>query len=101
MFRAVFVASTQVVLALVAAAVLPLAAVGADGSVKIKFKLEGKAPTPDKLVIDKDGAFCGPKMLVDESIKIGSDGAIENIVMYMFTSATKKAPDSKAAVEAL
>ena len=89
------------VFALFAAAVLPLAAFGADGNVKLKFTLEGKAPTPAKLVIGKDAAFCGPKMLVDESIKIGSGGGVQNIVMYMFTSPTKKAPVGKSAVEAL
>lgn len=87
--------------ALLCAAVLPLAASAADGTVKIKFTLEGKAPTPDKLTIDKDAAFCAPKMLVDESIKIGSGGGVQNIVMYMFTTATKKAPDGKAAIAAL
>lgn len=89
-------------LPLFCAAVLPLAAVAADGTIKVKFKLEGKAPTPDKLTITKDAAFCGPKMLVDESLKVNEkNSGVQNIVMYMFTSPTKKAPENKAAVEAL
>jgi hypothetical protein len=88
-------------LALFAAAVLPLVAYGADGTIKITFKLDGKAPTPEKLTVDKDVGFCGPKMLVDESLKVGSDGGVQNIAMYMFTTATKKAPANQAALEAL
>lgn len=88
-------------LSLVALCALPVAAFAADGSIKVNFKLEGTAPTPAKLAVDKDAAFCGPKGLVDETIKVGPKNGIQNIVMYMFTTTTKKAPESKAALEAL
>ncbi len=86
---------------LLAALALPLSGFAADGSLKIKFTLEGKAPTPAKLNVDKDKEFCGPKMLVDESIKIGAGNAIQNIVMYMYVAPMKKAPESAAAMAAL
>ena len=88
-------------LLLAAVLALPLTLSAADGSVKVKFKLDGKAPTPAKLKIDKDVEFCGPKMLVDEAVKVGADGSIQNVVMYMYVAPGKKAPESAAATAAL
>lgn len=87
--------------ALAAALLLPSLASAADGSIKLKFKLDGAAPMPAKLKIDKDAAFCGPKGLVDESIKVGKDGALQNVVVYMYVAPGKKAPQSAAALAAL
>ncbi|QDU31629.1 hypothetical protein ETAA8_67890 [Anatilimnocola aggregata] len=87
--------------AIVAAILLPTFALAADGSIKIKFKLDGEAPKPAKLTIDKDPAFCGPKMLVDESIKVGKDNALQNVVMYLYLAPGTKAPESAAALAAL
>jgi hypothetical protein len=80
---------------------LPLTLSAADGSLKIKFKFDGKAPTPAKLKIDKDVEFCGPKMLTDESVKVGADGGLQNVVMFMYVAPGKKAPESAAATAAL
>jgi hypothetical protein len=80
---------------------LPMAASAADGSLKVKFKVGGMAPPPTKLVIDKDADFCGPKMLVDESLKVGPGGELQNIVMWMYVAPGKKAPAGAAAVAAL
>lgn len=88
-------------LAAAAALLLPSLVSAADGSIKIKFVLDGKAPTPAKLTISKDPEFCGPKMLVDESLKVGKEGGIQNIAMYLYLAPGTKAPESKAAVEAL
>ncbi|WP_254506613.1 hypothetical protein [Anatilimnocola floriformis] len=90
----------HVVTLLVVAAVAS-SAFAADGSLKATFKLTGTAPTPAKLKIDKDPEFCGPKMLVDESIKVGASGELQNVVMYMYLAAGKKAPESAAATAAL
>jgi hypothetical protein len=80
---------------------IPAAAFAADGSIKIKFTLDGKAPAPAKIIPDKDVAFCGPKMLVNESLKIGKDGGIQNVAMYLYLAPGTKAPESSAAVAAL
>ncbi|WP_425616863.1 hypothetical protein NA78x_000524 [Anatilimnocola sp. NA78] len=93
--------STRSFAAVVAAILLPAVALAADGSIKIKFKLDGEAPKPAKLTINKDPEFCGPKMLVDESIKVGKDNALQNIVMYLYVAPGTKAPESAAAVAAL
>lgn len=86
---------------LVAVFALPLTLSAADGSFKVKFKLDGKAAAPAKLKVDKDVEFCGPKMLVDESVKVGADNSIQNVVMYMYVAPGKKAPESAAAMAAL
>lgn len=85
----------------IAVMAMPAFVSAADGSLKVKFKLGGAAPTPAKLKIDKDGDFCGPKMLVDESIKVGASGELQNIVMWMYVAPGKKAPESAGAVAAL
>lgn len=81
--------------------VVPTITSAADGSLKIKFKIDGDAPKPAKLTITKDAGFCGPKMLVDESIKVGKDGGVQNIIVYMYVAPGKKAPESAAALAAL
>ena len=84
---------------IIAAVALP--AFAADGSLKAKFKISGTAPKPAKLTIDKDPEFCGPKMLVDESIKVGANGELQNVVMYLYVAPGKKAPEGAAATAAL
>lgn len=94
---------SRTMLSLVAAAALlvPSLASAADGSIKIKFVLDGEAPKASKLAITKDAEFCGPKMLVDESLSVGKDKGIRNIAMYLYLAPGTKAPESKAAVEGL
>ena len=70
----------------------------ADGSLKIKFTLDDQAPKPKAV---PGAGFCGPKMLVDESLVIGPKKEIQNIVMWMWTTKDMKAPDSPAAIKAL
>ena len=89
------------IVALIAIVALATPLFAADGSLKAKFKLTGMAPTPARLKIDKDVDFCGPKMLVDESIKVGASGELQNIVMWMYLAPGKKAPESAAATAAL
>jgi hypothetical protein len=88
-------------LALAAALLAPAFSSAADGTIKIKFKLDGTAPKPGKLMITKDPEFCGPKMLVDESLSVGKDNGIRNIAMYLYLAPGTKAPESTAAVSAL
>ena len=92
---------TRRLFTLLAIAALATPALAADGSLKLKFKLGGTPPTPAKLKIDKDVDFCGPKMLVDESIKVGASGELQNVVMWMYVAPGKKAPESTGAIAAL
>lgn len=62
------------------------------GNVKIKFSYEDKDFAAKKLVPDKDVAFCGPKMLKDESLVVGKDGGLQNVVVYLLPAVGKKVP---------
>ena len=60
-------------------------AAGGVGSLKIKFVYGGTAPAPSKLAIAgmTDAAFCGKHPLVDESLVVGDDGGLANVVVYL------------------
>ena len=91
----------RVFASLVALAILaPALTFAADGTVKIKFTLDGAVPTPPKIKQDKDVAFCGPKMLVDEGLVVGKEKGIQNIFVYL-TASGAMAPKSEAALKAL
>ncbi|HTN77581.1 MAG TPA: carboxypeptidase regulatory-like domain-containing protein [Pirellulaceae bacterium] len=63
------------------------------GNVTGKFTFDGTAPKPAALKIDKDPATCGKHGLVDESLVIGKDGGIANIVVGLFLKAGAKKPE--------
>lgn len=79
-------------------AVLALAAATATtasaGNLKGKFVLDGKAPAPSKLKVDKDAAVCAPGGMapVDESLVVGEDGGIANIVVALYLKPGAKKP---------
>jgi hypothetical protein len=53
------------------------------GTLRGTFKFVGTPPTPGKLNVDKDTEVCGKGQgIVDNSLVIGSDGGISNIVVY-------------------
>jgi len=53
------------------------------GTLRGTFKYAGTAPTPGKLNVDKDTEVCGKGQgILDNSLVIGSDGGIANIVLY-------------------
>jgi plastocyanin len=58
-----------------------------------RFVLEGNAPSPSRLNVDKDQAVCGAHQLFDESIVIGKDRGIANVVIYV---TTRKIPINKS-----
>lgn len=71
------------------------------GNLTAKFVVSGKAPTPTKLVINKDEAFCGKHKLVDESIVVGKDGELANVVVFLAPAIGQKVPANPALTKAL
>ena len=63
------------------------------GNVKGKFTFDGTAPTPAAIKVDKDPAVCGKHGLVDESVVVGKDGGIANVVVALYLKAGAKKPD--------
>ncbi|HUE69982.1 MAG TPA: hypothetical protein VMP01_03765 [Pirellulaceae bacterium] len=66
------------------------------GNLKMKFLLGGKAPTPPKLDITKDQAFCGMHNLVNERLTVGKGGELANVVVYLQAKPAKIHPDYQA-----
>ena len=53
------------------------------GNARGNFKYVGTPPTPGKLSVDKDPEVCGKGGgIADNSLLVGSDGGIANIVLY-------------------
>ena len=63
------------------------------GNLKMKFVVDGKAPTPVKLDITKDQAFCGVHGLVNERITVGKNGELANVVVYLQAAPKPIHPD--------
>lgn len=51
-------------------------------TLKGRFVLDGKAPAPEKIIPDRDKEVCGKHELVRESLVVGSDGGIQNVVIW-------------------
>lgn len=60
------------------------------GNLKGQFIYKGTAPTPTKLNITKDVDVCTKPNPVDESILVGSNGGIKNVVVYLVPARGKK-----------
>jgi hypothetical protein len=76
---------------LLAVAVLAVSAQAAEwGTLKGQFIYDGKAPAPAKLSITKDAQVCGKHNLVDESLLVGPNGGIKNVVVYIRPARGKK-----------
>jgi plastocyanin len=82
----------------------PKAAAAASGESEMKrldgwatltgrFVLDGSAPSPARVNVDKDQAVCGAHQLFDESIVIGKDNGIANVAIYV---TTRKIPINKS-----
>ena len=67
------------------------------GTLKGKFVFDGPIPTPAKLDVNKDVEVCGKHNLVDETLLVGADGGIANVVVYVRTKGVKVHPDVQAA----
>lgn len=62
------------------------------GNLTAKFVVTGKAPTPAKLDVNKDQQFCGKHGLVDETVVVGKDGGLANVVVYLTPAIGQKVP---------
>lgn len=66
------------------------------GTLTGKFTYGGAAPTPTKLTITKDVEVCGKHPLVDESLLVGEDGGVANVVIYVRDAKVDVHPDYEA-----
>ncbi len=62
------------------------------GNLKGRFVYDGKAPTPKPLQVTKDQEVCGKHKLVDESLVVGENGGLKNVVVYIYLGPGDKAP---------
>lgn len=62
------------------------------GNLKGKFVFDGSAKDPAKLAITKDAEVCGKHGLVDESLIVGKDGGIANVLVSLYLAPGAKAP---------
>ncbi len=62
------------------------------GNLKGKFVLSGTAPAPAAINVTKDQEVCGQHNLTNESLVVGKDGGIANVVIYLSVGRGKKAP---------
>lgn len=65
------------------AAVASEAAAADWGTLKGRFVVEGTAPTPPPLTVDKD-QFCIDKKPTNDTVVVGKDGSLANAVVYLF-----------------
>lgn len=68
------------------------------GNLKGKFVFDGPAPAAKPLDINKDPECCKEKH-ADESLVVGADGGIANVVVYVNTKAPKINPDYEASAK--
>jgi plastocyanin len=61
------------------------------GDLEGTFVFKGTPPTPAKINVDKDQAFCGKHNLVDEKVVVNKEnGGLANVVVYLFDQAKPK-----------
>jgi hypothetical protein len=64
------------------------------GDLEGTIVFKGTPPTPAPIKVDKDPAFCGMHMLVDEQIVVNkANGGLANVVVYLFTKPAMIHPD--------
>ncbi|TWU23567.1 hypothetical protein [Bythopirellula polymerisocia] len=55
------------------------------GSIKGKFVVDGSVGDPAAINVNKDTEYCGKHDLVDETVVVGDDGGLANVVVYIYT----------------
>ncbi|HYD50307.1 MAG TPA: carboxypeptidase regulatory-like domain-containing protein [Terriglobales bacterium] len=74
-------------------------AVSGGGSISGTVKFNGTAPAPKSLDATKDKEVCGQHKILDESLVVGSDGALKNAVVSITNITKGKAHDTAAKPE--
>jgi plastocyanin len=62
------------------------------GNLKGRFVYDGKAPAPQPITPTKDQEVCGKTKLVDESLLVGANGGLQNVVVFISVGPGDKAP---------
>ena len=62
------------------------------GTLKGRFVYDGTAPAATPIVPDKDLEVCGKHPLVNESLVVGKDGSLANVIVYLQTKAGETVP---------
>lgn len=57
--------------------------VGNGGSINGSVKFEGTPPEPERLIIGKDNAICGNGDALRSEIKVGDDGGLSNVIVFL------------------
>lgn len=68
------------------------------GTIKGRFIVDGEAPEPKPLVVSKD-QFCIDKNLMNESVLVGEQGGVANVLVYLKVGRREKVdahPDYKS-----
>lgn len=55
------------------------------GSIKGKFVVDGSVGEPAAINVNKDQETCGNHNLVDETVVVGEDGGLANVVVFIYT----------------
>ena len=63
----------------------PSALAEETGTLRVQFKFKGEIPKQKEIVPTADKAFCGQNKLLDESLIVGEDGGIKNIMLFVYT----------------
>lgn len=78
-------------LAIMAALALPVSAMAQGwGDLRGRIVVDGDAPEAAQLDVNKDVQVCGRMPLFDESLIVGADGGLKNVVVCLMQSRTKK-----------
>jgi plastocyanin len=64
------------------------------GTLKGRFVFDGPAPTLPKIQVTKDIEVCGKYDLGDESLVVGPEGGLANVVVYLRTKPSAVHPDA-------
>ena len=70
------------------------------GTLKGKFVYDGKIPAAVPLNITKDMEVCGKHNLVDESLVVGKNGGLANVVLFCRSKGVKVNPEYAKAAKA-
>jgi len=68
---------------------MPSASAADWGSLSGRFVLDGDLDEPKAINVTKDAEFCGKHPLVDETVVVGENGALTNVLVYLYVKRGK------------